>query len=71
MFLLLEGDVVIQKRLGSFNTEEECIFKQYELMPYLEDKTEGLQCWKLNNAAIAVITGDEIKQHQSELDQTI
>jgi len=47
MFLMLQGDAVITKRLGTFEAEEQCIFKQYELMPYLE-KGEALECWRVS-----------------------
>ena len=47
MFLMLEGDVVITKRLNTFEAEEECVFKQYELMPYLE-QGEMLECFKVS-----------------------
>mgnify|MGYP000621842732 CR=1 FL=1 len=47
MFLMLQGDVVITKRLNTFEAEEECVFKQYELMPYLE-QGEMLECFKVS-----------------------
>ena len=47
MFLMLQGDVVITKRLNTFEAEEECVFKQYELMPYLE-QGEFLECLRVS-----------------------
>ena len=39
-------DSAIVKRLNTFDTEAQCIFKQYEFMPYLEEG-ESLECWYL------------------------
>jgi hypothetical protein len=47
VFLMLQGDAVITKRLGTFEAEEQCVFKQYEFMPYLE-KGEALECWRVS-----------------------
>jgi len=48
MFLMLQGEVVITKRLGTYEAEEQCVFKQYELMPYLE-QGEMLECFKVSD----------------------
>lgn len=47
-FFLLQGEAVIIKHLATFNTEEQCIFKQYEYMPYLE-QGELLECLRISN----------------------
>jgi len=46
MYLLLQGDAVILKKIGSYETDVACYEKQHELQPYLVGK-EVLECFQI------------------------
>jgi len=46
MYLLLQGDAVILKKIGSYETDVACYEKQHELQPYLVGK-EALECFQI------------------------